>query len=70
MNELDHYVCTFICNHTLNISSPFKCYIKVIFPPQIILTKGSVSKYKYCVTSGIFMVVWDNFAEPVNTEMS
>lgn len=35
--------------------------MKVIFPPKIgntiILTKGSVSKYKYYITSGIFMVV-------------
>lgn len=67
-------MCTFIRNQSLNISSPIKCYIKVIFPPKIgntiISTKGSVSKYKYCITSGIFMVVWDNCAEPVNTEMS
>lgn len=74
MNELDHYVCTFRHNHSLNIRIPVKCYIKVIFPPKIgntiILKKGCVSKYKYYITSGIFMVVWDNCAEPVNTEIS
>lgn len=64
---------SYIISLFINAGSPVQCCINVIFPSKtgntFLLTKDNVSERKYCITSGIFMVVWANCAEPANPEM-